>query len=375
MIELKGQPAGVDATIEANGTAHIAVEAMTGTLERISATGGSEIELKSTATGRTIELRASGTSRLVCNGELLCDDASIESSGAARITTRVKCTGCRIESSGTSATQVSLDATSLHAESSGGAGMTLAGTTRACRIVARGTSRIDATGLKSEQWDTTVGKLLRTQTLTAYETHLSIFYTFHPARSRTGADRRTRPHDQGVGCHAHRNARGRALHGLKVARGVAATIVESDSEKLVVEADEKIIGHVVTTIDKQGVLLLTIDPEIDNIRDCDVRISVPKPEVLQSLTATSGGRVTCRTVVNTPTLNVRTTSGAHAEIACEGDGCTLSATSGSEIKANLAVGRCAIEAHSGAEINVKGSGRGVQNQRHVGSHLQGPQSS
>ena len=147
-----------DAAIETSGTAHIAVEAMTGTLERISATGGSVIELKSTATGRAIELRASGTSRLVCNGELLCDDASIESSGAARITTRVKCTECRIESSGTSATQVSLDATSLHAESSGGAGMTLAGTTRACRIVAGGTSRIDATGLKSEQWDTTVGK-------------------------------------------------------------------------------------------------------------------------------------------------------------------------------------------------------------------------
>lgn len=158
VIELKGQPAGADAAIETNGTAHIAVEAMTGTLERISATGGSEIKLKSTATGRAIELRASGTSRLVCNGELLCDDASIESSGAARITTRVKCTECRIESSGTSATQVSLDATSLHAESSGGAGMTLAGTTRACRIVAGGTSRIDATGLKSEQWDTTVGK-------------------------------------------------------------------------------------------------------------------------------------------------------------------------------------------------------------------------
>ena len=147
-----------DAAIETSGTAHIAVEAMTGTLERISATGGSEIDLKGQPAGGAIELRASGTSRLVCNGELLCDDASIESSGAARITTRVKCTECRIESSGTSATQVSLDATSLHAESSGGAGMTLAGTTRACRIVAGGTSRIDATGLKSEQWDTTVGK-------------------------------------------------------------------------------------------------------------------------------------------------------------------------------------------------------------------------
>ena len=35
-----------DAAIETSGTAHIAVEAMTGTLERISATGGSEIDLK-----------------------------------------------------------------------------------------------------------------------------------------------------------------------------------------------------------------------------------------------------------------------------------------------------------------------------------------
>ena len=117
--------------------------------------------------------------------------------------------------------------------------MTLAGTTRACRIVARGTSRIDATGLKSEQWDTTVGKILRTQTLTAYETHLSIFYTFHPARSRTGADRRTRPHDQGSGVMRTETREAGRYTGLKVARGVAATIVESDSEKLVVEADEK----------------------------------------------------------------------------------------------------------------------------------------
>lgn len=162
--------------------------------------------------------------------------------------------------------------------------------------------------------------------------------------------------------------------GLKVARGVAATIVESDSEKLVVEADEKIIGYVVTTIDKQGVLLLTIDPEIDNIRDCDVRISVPKPEVLQSLTATSGGRVTCRTVVNTPTLNVRTTSGAHAEIACEGDGCTP--LGHQRLRNQGQSGRRPVRDRSAQRSRNKcqGSGRGVQNQRHVGSHLQGPQS-
>ena len=158
--------------------------------------------------------------------------------------------------------------------------------------------------------------------------------------------------------------------GLKVARGVAATIVESDSEKLVVEADEKIIGYVVTTIDKQGVLLLTIDPEIDNIRDCDVRISVPKPEVLQSLTATSGGRVTCRTVVNTPTLNQRRTCRDRLR------GRRLHPLGHQRLRNQGQSGRRPVRDRSAQRSRNKcqGSGRGVQNQRHVGSHLQGPQS-
>ncbi len=139
-------------------------------------------------------------------------------------------------------------------------------------------------------------------------------------------------------------------------------------EKLVVEADEKIIGYVVTTIDKQGVLLLTIDPEIDNIRDCDVRISVPKPG-----TAKPDGhqrrRVTCRTaVVNTPTLNVRTTSGAHAEIACEG--ATAAPSRPPAAPKSSQSGRRPVRDRSAQRSRNKcqGSGRGVQNQRHVGSH-------
>lgn len=142
--------------------------------------------------------------------------------------------------------------------------------------------------------------------------------------------------------------------GLKVSRGVTASLTESTPGKLVVEADEKIIAYVTTTVDNEGVLVLSIDPVVTNIRNCAVRISVPKPEKMESLTATSGATATCRTVVTTPMLNVRATSGARIEIACEGGGCTLSATSGSEIKANLSVDRCAIETHSGAEVSAKG---------------------
>lgn len=142
--------------------------------------------------------------------------------------------------------------------------------------------------------------------------------------------------------------------GLKVSCGVEATITEDIPGKLVVEADEKIIAYVRTSVDKEGTLHLTLDPKGINNRNCDVRISVPKPETLRSVTALSGSKVTSRTVVTTTTLNVRASSGSEVEIACESDGCVLSASSGAEIKANLSVGRCAIEAHSGAEVNAKG---------------------
>ena len=156
--------------------------------------------------------------------------------------------------------------------------------------------------------------------------------------------------------------------GLKVARGVAATIVESDSEKLVVEADEKIIGYVVTTIDKQGVLLLTIDPEIDNIRDCDVRISVPKPDGHQRRSGhlpnrrkhpdaqrPHNQRRTCRDRLRGRRLHPL----GHQRLRNQGQS-----------------GRRPVRDRSAQRSRNKcqGSGRGVQNQRHVGSHLQGPQS-
>lgn len=106
--------------------------------------------------------------------------------------------------------------------------------------------------------------------------------------------------------------------GLKVARGVAATIVESVRKNSSSKPTKRSSAMSSRRSTKQGVLLLTIDPRNRQHPRRDVRISIPKPEVLQSLTATSGGRVTCRTVVNTPTLNVRTTSGAHAEICLRG---------------------------------------------------------
>lgn len=143
--------------------------------------------------------------------------------------------------------------------------------------------------------------------------------------------------------------------GLKVARGIEATITDGTPGKLIVNADEKIFPYLRISVEEDGVLHLTVDSEINSIRNCNIQISIPIPDTLRSVSASSGAEVACRTVLTTPMLNVRAGSGASIEIACQTDGCTLSASSGAGIKANLSARRCAIEAHSGAEVSAKGS--------------------
>lgn len=141
---------------------------------------------------------------------------------------------------------------------------------------------------------------------------------------------------------------------VKVARGIAATLTAAPAGKLVVEADERIIDFVQTTVDDDGTLRLTIDDDVRSISNCTVRISVPTPEELRSLKASSGAAVTCQRVVKAPALDVRASSGAGVEIAFEGEGCALAASSGAGIKANLSVDRCTVKAASGAEVSAKG---------------------
>lgn len=142
---------------------------------------------------------------------------------------------------------------------------------------------------------------------------------------------------------------------IEVSRGIVATLTEAPAGTLTIEADEKIIDYIRTTVNADGVLRLTVDREITNLFNCYMHITVPTPAVLTRLAASSGARVTTQTVAEVSTLDIRASSGAEIEIACRGGGCVLHATSGAEIKANLNVDRCAAEATSGAEIAMRGT--------------------
>ena len=89
---------------------------------------------------------------------LVCDNATVECNGASDISIRIKCTDCRIKTSSTARTTAELNVATLDVKNSGAAKITLSGTASVCRIDAGGTSRIDATALKSKQWDTIIGK-------------------------------------------------------------------------------------------------------------------------------------------------------------------------------------------------------------------------
>ncbi len=147
-----------DATLESSGTARIVAESLAGSVSRIAAIGASAIDLTGQLTGRDVAIQTSGTSRIAAESTLDCGNAAVESSGSSRIAIGIKCTGCRIKTSGTANTTATLDVTTLDVESSGNTGMTLSGTASSCRINAGGTSRIDTTRLKSDLWNTSVGK-------------------------------------------------------------------------------------------------------------------------------------------------------------------------------------------------------------------------
>ncbi len=141
--------------------------------------------------------------------------------------------------------------------------------------------------------------------------------------------------------------------GLKVSRGIEATIVEGNPGELHIEADEKIYPYLSISVE-EGTLHIAIDNEIRSIRNCKIAVTVPCPEQPSALTASSGAKIYCRTVLDTRILDVRASSGAEVEVAVRCSGCMLDASSGAEIKANIAAQRCAIEASSGAKIGISG---------------------
>ena len=149
---------GNDAVIESSSTARIAIESLSGTVARIAAGGASKISLNGELTGRDVSILSSSTSRIVAKMPLVCDNATVECNGASDISIRIKCTDCRIKTSSTARTTAELNVATLDVKNSGAAKITLSGTASVCRIDAGGTSRIDATALKSKQWDTIIGK-------------------------------------------------------------------------------------------------------------------------------------------------------------------------------------------------------------------------
>lgn len=142
--------------------------------------------------------------------------------------------------------------------------------------------------------------------------------------------------------------------GLKVSRGIEATIVEGNSGALLIEADEMIFPYLSISVEN-GTLHLGIDDKIRSIRNCKIAITVPCPEHPSLLKADMGAKILCRTVLEAPKLDVQATSGAEIEVAAQCDGCMLKATSGAEIKANIAAQGCGIDASSGAKIGIMGT--------------------
>ncbi|MFD2727244.1 head GIN domain-containing protein [Hyunsoonleella rubra] len=161
-----------------------------------------------------------------------------------------------------------------------------------------------------------------------------------------------------------------SFNSIKATEGLDVYITQGNSEKIIVEADENVMGLIETEI-KNGVLKIHTSENIGratkqvnvHFKDVTSLISTSGSDIYStntisaeslSLRSTSGSDM--KVSVDTQTLNCESTSGSNQKISGKTVKLTATATSGSDIKAGDLIAESSnVKATSGAGITVNTS--------------------
>ncbi|SDS62350.1 Putative auto-transporter adhesin, head GIN domain [Formosa sp. Hel1_31_208] len=136
---------------------------------------------------------------------------------------------------------------------------------------------------------------------------------------------------------------------IEVSRGIDVYLTQSDRPMLKVQADENLHNIIITEIDN-GVLKIYADENISSSESKKVMVNV---NTLDLIGATSGSHVYTTNTIETNSIKLNSTSGAHIEIDLDVQSTALSSTSGSFIKVSGRTIQLSANATSGANIKTK----------------------
>lgn len=120
-----------------------------GKLEKIVASGASNVTAEPVLTASEIELRAAGASRITAN--VACRECEIEATGASRATVDGTADRCEADASGASRLSLAMRCTDWEIECSGASKADAAGSARNCTLEASGASGIQGEHLVADR--------------------------------------------------------------------------------------------------------------------------------------------------------------------------------------------------------------------------------
>ncbi len=134
---------------------------------------------------------------------------------------------------------------------------------------------------------------------------------------------------------------------VKVSQGLECEITQSETQKVVVEADDNLINGIITKVENGTLIIKSDYNNYHNVKSRKVRVSIP---VIEALATSSGSNLTTKNTL-------------------KGKSITLDSSSGSELNANVEYDDVSSSSSSGSQINLSGKALKLTTQSSSGSSL------
>ena len=145
-----------------------------------------------------------------------------------------------------------------------------------------------------------------------------------------------------------------AFDAVSASRGVKVLLAEK-GEAIRIETDANLMDRVIVETDDRE-LKITLDPEIRNIHNMDVTVTVPVGDAeIRALKASGAAEIGSDHPLHGTEISVGASGAARVKIAAKAGKYEFEASSAAKISAEIEAGECTAEASSAARIALAGT--------------------
>lgn len=140
-----------------------------------------------------------------------------------------------------------------------------------------------------------------------------------------------------------------SFDGIKVSQGINLFLTQGNNEKITVETDENLQDILITKVNNNNVLEVYFD---ENVRKATTKNVYVTARNLHLLSTSSGASATSENVINTESIQLKSSSGSNIRVEIVSNDVTSASSSGSSIKIIGKTNLLNAKSSSGASIRA-----------------------